>query len=226
MKTFVIGDIHGAYRALKQCVERSKIYYEEDRLICLGDVVDGWGETPEAIEELKKFKNLIYILGNHDLWTYDWLEFGASPVIWTEQGGRATIDSYVKRRGELMIPHRKFFRKAVYYFIDEKNRIYVHGGFNPDMPIEDQHEDFITWNRSLFEEALCNKGKYSKYDEIYLGHTTTSSFSKYPFKAGNVWLMDQGAGFEGYLSILDVDTKEFWQSNKVSDLYPEERGRS
>ncbi len=44
-KTFVIGDIHGAYRALRQCLERSTFDFEKDRLICLGDVCDGWPET-------------------------------------------------------------------------------------------------------------------------------------------------------------------------------------
>jgi len=49
MKTFVIGDIHGAYKALIQCLKRSKFDYDRDRLICLGDVVDGYPETKECI---------------------------------------------------------------------------------------------------------------------------------------------------------------------------------
>lgn len=47
MRTFTIGDIHGGYKALKQCLERSKFNYKEDHLIALGDIVDGWPETPE-----------------------------------------------------------------------------------------------------------------------------------------------------------------------------------
>lgn len=34
-----MGDIHGAYKALQQCLERSKFNYENDKLIQLGDVV-------------------------------------------------------------------------------------------------------------------------------------------------------------------------------------------
>ena len=34
--------------------------------------------------------------------------------------------------------------------------------------------------------------------------------------------MDTGAGYEGKLSIMNVDTEDFWQSDKVSDLYPRE----
>jgi serine/threonine protein phosphatase 1 len=52
MKTFVIGDIHGNYRALLQCLERSGFNKEIDTLIQLGDVADGWSETAECVEEL------------------------------------------------------------------------------------------------------------------------------------------------------------------------------
>ena len=42
MKTYAIGDIHGAYKALVQCFQRSKFDYSKDRLIVMGDVVDGY----------------------------------------------------------------------------------------------------------------------------------------------------------------------------------------
>ena len=51
-KTFVVGDIHGAHIALEQCLERSGFNNEEDTLIQLGDVVDGWSESFEAVEKL------------------------------------------------------------------------------------------------------------------------------------------------------------------------------
>ena len=38
-KTYAIGDIHGAYKSLVQCLERSKFDYNNDRLIVMGDVV-------------------------------------------------------------------------------------------------------------------------------------------------------------------------------------------
>lgn len=42
MKTYAIGDIHGAYKALIQCFERAKFDYEKDRLIVMGDICDGY----------------------------------------------------------------------------------------------------------------------------------------------------------------------------------------
>lgn len=61
--------------------------------------------------------------------------------------------------------------------------------------------------------------------EIYIGHTSTDSFSDVPIRHRNVWKLDQGGGYEGKLSIIDVDTHEFWQSDKVSSLYPSHHGR-
>lgn len=41
MRTFVIGDIHGAYKALVQFLEHSGFDYDNDRLIPIGDIADG-----------------------------------------------------------------------------------------------------------------------------------------------------------------------------------------
>jgi serine/threonine protein phosphatase 1 len=38
MRTLVMGDIHGAHKALVQCLEKSGFNMEHDRLIQLGDI--------------------------------------------------------------------------------------------------------------------------------------------------------------------------------------------
>lgn len=60
-EVWVMGDIHGAYKALEQCLIRSGFDYENDRLIQLGDIVDGYPDAFECVEELLKVKNLISI---------------------------------------------------------------------------------------------------------------------------------------------------------------------
>jgi serine/threonine protein phosphatase 1 len=40
MRTLVMGDIHGAYKALVQCLEKAKYDPSADTLILLGDVTD------------------------------------------------------------------------------------------------------------------------------------------------------------------------------------------
>jgi len=237
-RTLAIGDIHGGYRAMMQCLERSKFNYKKDRLIALGDGADGWSEVVECIEELHKIKNLVYIIGNHDLWLMRWLEYGDTPRIWTSQGGQASIDSYHRlpddTRLKVMKRHLKFFNKGVYYFVDEQNRLFVHGGFNWHKPIEEQLPYDLTWDRHLWETSgYWNKVKKNEdlfvkqYKEVFIGHTSTSWYNKtlMPVNFTNVWNLDQGGGFEGKLTLMDVESKEFWQSDIVKTLYPEEKGR-
>lgn len=234
MKTFVMGDIHGAHRAMLQCFERSGFDYEKDELIMLGDVADGWPEVPECIEELLKIKNMIYIMGNHDVWLDKWFKMGESPIEWTEQGGQASKDAYIEH-GDLMIKHFGFFDKANRYYVDDDNRVFTHGGFHRGINLASQSNETFTWNRSLAEKAVSGWGnpyfKIHEFKEVYLGHTTVNSFSSKrvprnkPFISGNMILMDTGAGMEGVLTIMDVETKEYWQSDLVHTLYPNHKGR-
>jgi len=222
-KTFVLGDCHGGYKALKQCFERSNFDYKKDTLICLGDVVDGWDETSLCIEELLKIKNLIYVLGNHDVWVDGWFKFDLRPSIWTTQGGEATIDSY-KGKYTMLEKHRYFFLKSVSSYVDDDNRLFVHGGFKPGTPIKKQTTEFLTWDRDLWENRH-NYKKIDDYKEIFVGHTSIWKFSHFPWWNGNVCFMDTGGGWEGKLSIMDVDTKKFWQSDVVIQLYKSEPER-
>jgi serine/threonine protein phosphatase 1 len=65
------------------------------------------------------------------------------------------------------------------------------------------------------------------YNEIYIGHTPVTKIGETtPIQMANVWNVDTGAAFLGPLTILDVDTKEFWQSDPLPELYPNEKGRN
>jgi len=232
MRTLVIGDCHGGYKALKQCLERSKFDYKKDNLICLGDVCDGWPETDKCFDELLKIKNLVLLLGNHDSWLLDFIHNRRTPEIWLSQGGKATLASYgykwqyIDHHEYIPIQHITLLENAEYYYID-KNRLFVHGGIDTYKSVEDvPNIETLLWDRNTFYSALSPAHKLDTiYDEIYIGHTTTSQFSDIPIQKKNVWLMDQGGGFEGKLSILDIDTKEFWQSDVVSSLYKSHNGR-
>jgi serine/threonine protein phosphatase 1 len=47
-----------------------------------------------------------------------------------------------------------------------------------------------------------------------------------PIQAQNVWNVDTGAAFKGRLTALDIVSKEYWQSDPVWKLYPNENGRN
>ena len=51
MRTLVIGDIHGGLKGLHQVIDRAEIT-TSDKLIFLGDYVDGWSESAPLIQYL------------------------------------------------------------------------------------------------------------------------------------------------------------------------------
>ena len=232
MKRFVVGDIHGAYKALKQCVELSHIDKEKDMLFCIGDVADGWPEVPECFNELLTFKNLIYVRGNHDEWMLKHIGDASKPSIWLDQGGRATIDAYfqapVDRKDELF-EHLAFLRNTPYYHLTEDNKLFVHGGYNyfAEDILKNTIPDEFLWDRDLIKHALLGKQKrwlgLDKFNEVYIGHTAMRNARVFNYH--NLWNLDTGAGWKGKLTIMDIDTKEIFQSDSVEDLYPDVRGR-
>ncbi|MEO1054580.1 MAG: metallophosphoesterase [Bacteroidota bacterium] len=226
-RTFVIGDIHGAHKALVQCLERSSFDYEADLLICLGDVCDGWPETSQCFDELLKIKHLIYVLGNHDYWALYWAEQGIKSDQWLLQGGQATVDSYP---GNMFTSHVELLKSAHHYYLLE-DKLFVHAGILPDQPISDQDDDIFLWDRTLVKLAIDNKisgvnHSLTQYKEVYVGHTPIHRFGFLePTESSGVWMMDTGAGWEGALSIMDIETKVFYQSDAVINMYPKGTGR-
>lgn len=218
-RTFVLGDIHGAHRALVQVLQRSGFDRKADRLICLGDVADGWPETKEAIDELLTIPNLIYLLGNHDIWASQWMESREAEEIWLDQGGRATCESY---KAGVPESHVDFFKRAKPFFV-ENNRLFVHAGVTPGMQVEDCSDHTLFWDRTLVLMAKRQTTPLTTYDEVYVGHTPINTHK--PTKYCEVWMMDTGAAWSGELSIMNIDTKEYFTSDIVQDLYPGIKGR-
>lgn len=228
MKTYVVGDIHGARRALVQCIQRSGFDYSCNRMIVLGDVCDGYPETGQCIEELLKIKHCDLIIGNHDIWALDWALNGNSPEIWTKQGGLGTMVSY--GGGPMPAAHINFLR-AARPWIRLDNRIFVHGGFDPDLPVSSQDSQELAWDRQLFKKALAMRRltpdfRFGGYADIFIGHTPTENYgTSDPIHACNVWNIDTGAGWSGKLTMMDVETKKYWQSDPTPELYPGLRPR-
>jgi len=222
MKTYAIGDIHGAYKALMQCFKRSKFDYAKDRLIVLGDICDGYPQVKQCFDELLKIKHCDYIIGNHDLWALDWATKGIEEAIWLKQGGLNTIASYNSKG--MSQAHIDLLKNAQHY-IELDSRLFVHGGFEPTRPIEKQNLQTLVWDRDLLYKAqkkyLTDPDfKFADYDEIFVGHSTTEMFdSLEPLNFCNLWNLDTGAGWSGKLTIMDVETKKYWQSDLTSKLY-------
>ena len=230
MKRFVIGDIHGAHKALVQCLKRSKFDPDKDLLISLGDICDGWPEVDKVIDELLRIKNFKVILGNHDEWALRWIKTGWKGYAWTSQGGLATMESYQRDRARVPGSHRNLLQEAV-YFIELDNKLFVHGGIDPGVALDKQDSEILLWDRELLYDAVrvgrkSPNHRYGRWDDIFVGHTPTANYKTLaPVHACNVWALDTGGGWSGKLTIMDINSHDYWQSDLVPALYPHLPGR-
>lgn len=243
-RTLVLGDIHGGLKAVVQVLERAKVT-TNDTLIFLGDFVDGWSESPEVIDfllDISQKQKCIFIRGNHDELVLDWLENRTENIneeMWFKHGGKATVDAYLKVSDDVKLQHISFLKSLQNYYLDEENRLFVHAGFtNMNGVTFEFFPKMLYWDRTLWELALGldetldrNSEFYPKrfkiYAEIYIGHSPISKTEKVaPLYKNSVWNLDTGAAFKGSLTIMDVASKEFWQSDVLPDLYPNEIGRN
>ena len=241
MRTLIIGDIHGGFRALHQIMERAKVT-PQDTLIFLGDYVDGWSQSPQVIDyliQLKTTQNCIFIRGNHDELLLEWLNKTKDNPLWYKHGGESTVLAYANVDAETVKKHVGFLESLENYYLDEQDRLFIHAGFTNMNGVDYEYfPRLFYWDRTLWETALAldktmrtddlfYPKRLTLYKEIYLGHTPVSRIDKsIPVQMANVWNVDTSAAFEGSLTIMDVDTKEYWQSEPLPNLYPNEKGRN
>ncbi len=240
-RTLVIGDIHGGLKALEQVFERAQVT-QTDKLIFLGDYVDGWSQSAQLIDylmALSRTNECVFIKGNHDTWCHEWLIYKEEIPFRLKHGALETINSYHNYTAEQLAAHLQFFENLTNYYIDDKNRLFIHAGFSSmHGPASEHYESNYSWDRTLWEMAVTMDKRIQKhsvlypkrlllFNEIYIGHTPTLNYNEtIPMQGCNVWNIDTGAAFLGKLTCLDIDTKQFWQSDEVFTLYPNEKGRN
>lgn len=241
MRAFAIGDIHGGLKALIQVLNKLELK-DNDTLVFMGDYVDGWSESAQVVQfliELSNQFNCIFIKGNHDVWCENWLKKDDVNPTWYMHGGKETLESYEDVSESIKMKHSRFFENMPLYHIDNQNRLFVHAGFTSMHGVEKEvFKACFYFDRTLWEMALTMDKRIEKnselypqrlkhYKEIYIGHSPTTNYnSDVPMQAINVWNVDTGAAFKGKITAMDIDTKEFWQSDNLPSLYPNEKGRN
>jgi len=222
-KLILIGDVCDGIKETKETV---------DRLLKIKDVVFVRGNHDDwLIREL-----------NGDI--ADW-----ERESWLSQGGLNTMKSYCSRPYEYSIidqmsaSHKKFFNDSIPYHV-ENDSLFVHGGVIVIDSLVAHHLVDLMWDRDLFHYVV-NRNKLSYYpplpqyeeklhafmdvhgvSKIFLGHSETTHYCEYKpaiYSSENkkVIALDTGAGSNGRLSLMNIDTLETFQSDLVQNLYPD-----
>lgn len=137
--------------------------------------------------------------------------------------------------------HWQFFHQQILYYKPENGQLFIHAGFDRHQLLNDQKQynpEVFYWDRELWGQALsASHGPKLKIKErvkeIFIGHTHCAKESLVSFamnfkdpiyapkKADIIINLDTCAGSYGRLTIMDVDTKEHWQSDLVTEIYGE-----
>ena len=237
-RSLAIGDIHGNFKSLEQALSRANYNASNDQLIVLGDVADGFNESFEVIDFLEKQPNLICIRGNHDVYVHNWLQSNTEVIEdrWLENRGVSTLKSFrehnLNPNHERFEDFKQFFQNLKPYYLSEQNFVFTHGGIRPyTARVEEvKNKEFFNWDREMWYKALAvkrgredePKGEscFKLYSKIFIGHTPTftthqqyKSPNAQPLKALNVINIDTGGGWNGKVTVMDVDSEEYWQSD-------------
>lgn len=236
MRRLAIGDIHGNKEALVTALEVAQFNPKEDKLFFLGDYVDRHPWSREVVDFILDIPEKVCIRGNHDQYLLDhFAQPGPLRPIsdqWLRNGGLFTLESYgIEVRspgtdiwfsfGEIPTVHSDFFRSTLPYHTTPDQKALVHGGF--DLFLKNMSREYVMWDRLMWktaiEEEFSNPPPYpcfTVYPTIFIGHTNLLDHpgQRYclPRNCLNVWNLDTGAGYAGPLTVMDMDTEEYWQS--------------
>ena len=221
MKIYAVGDIHGQLHKLRNLMDR--LYMDDNYLLVfLGDYIDRGDYSFEVIEYLIGLNNkynCIFLKGNHEEMFIDFLS-GIEESLFVINGGRKTIESYKNNKYNIdkrtkytdrRIPstHMEFFRKLKTYY-QTKDYIFVHAGLLPeDIPLEEQPEDILLWERYDFINSDFDWGK-----KVIFGHTPNREV----LNMHNKICIDTGAYYEdGKLTCVILPEERFVQQDVTTE---------
>lgn len=200
--TFAIGDIHGSFEKLIAVLAGCrKVGGSDSRFILLGDYIDRGPDSMKVVELLMKEQqsepdNFICLLGNHEsmlLAASSANRLDGDLISWWQNGGEQTLASYgVRDPREIPQAHIDWIETCRLSFEDSQ-RLYVHAGVRPGIPLNKQTSEDRLWIREPF---LSSREEFDKL--VVHGHTPTAS--GFPDLQPNRLNLDTGACFGGALT--------------------------
>lgn len=202
---YVIGDVHGDWDNVDQALLDVKFDEDNDRLFCVGDLIDRGPNSASALLWLAKpwFHT---VRGNHENMCIEVFNAKWSRDNYLLNGGAWFLDL---QEAEQQLYVDAF--SALPYAIEiqtENGRVgIVHAEvYNNDWEttgdewelIKDVIETML-WARSKFKSQ--DSTPVANIDKVYVGHTPL----KYPAQLGNVYYIDTGSVYpEGSLTIVKL----------------------
>ncbi len=234
LRIYAIGDVHGCLDKLERAhgdIGRDLHARPVDdwHIVHVGDYVDRGPDSKGVLayltERAAADRHLITLLGNHDYYLLDALEFTAPPSFetWMAYGGMETLASYGLAAHETdpevfreqlrdAVPDaQKNFLMALPLSAQFGDYFFCHAGVRPTLPLERQDDRDLMWIREPF---LSWGGTLEAV--VVHGHTPVDEIAVRQHRIG----IDTGAVFGGPLTclVLERDQKNVLRDGKIEPL--------
>jgi serine/threonine protein phosphatase 1 len=183
----------------------------------LGDCIDRGPDSAQVIEQLLTLREtcrLVPLLGNHEEMMLNYLEGRPQPDDWLACGGAATVESYRDANGKQQaIPHEhEDFIRSWGDCFETDSHFFVHANYEPDRPLSEQHWQTMRWQSlKVWLPDAHVSGKTA-----IVGHTSLKDGEI--LNAGHLICIDTYCWGGGWLSALDVITRQLWQADREGRL--------
>lgn len=212
-KVYAVGDIHGCYDLLMNCLDQIGFNFKSDLLIAVGDLVDRGHQNIQCVELLSK-PWFVSVLGNHEMLCIQGLQNESYKQCHVSNGGEWF---YALDEEDMVGIAQTFSRMPIAIELERNGKLFgfVHGHIEQNN-WDDFKESFDTfdgnqftrspvdtsiWGRDRTNLKLTQYSKVSGVEAVILGHTV---FEK-PVRRDNCYYIDTGAFHFGNLTIIDID---------------------
>lgn len=198
---WVIGDVHGFNLTLRELVDKLELV-QGDFVVILGDLIDRGPNSFDVVQFVKNSENLVSLKGNHekmmiDLLTTSGLESPDYQLMnWLRVGGLATVTSYInahtdengiedsKALDDIIGVDKNWMSNLPSQIVLDKWRL-VHGGYDPNIPIDEHTDEQLLYIRKPFHNA---EKPIDEERTVLFGHSVTVSLPGVDSKAwGSIW---------------------------------------
>ncbi len=188
-----VGDIHGCPEQLEEILNQAEMW-PNHQLVFLGDYID---RGPDSDAVIKRIRNLdaVFLSGNHEEMLWDRTGF-------LPDGSFENLFSSVRLSKESL----DWIRSELVNKFETEDYIFVHGGLNTALPLEEQTGKDYRWS--------WNDGDYFELTPkiVVHGHITKSI----PIVVGNRIGVDTGCGSGGPLTAVVLPEQVFLKSSESS----------
>jgi serine/threonine protein phosphatase 1 len=225
-RIIAIGDIHGCAAALRALLTAIRPQ-PKDAIVTLGDYIDRGPDSRGVIERilaLSRECQVVALRGNHEAMLLEawndsaairkWLTCGGTDALrsygWSPGGPKRTLASWFPDR------HRTFIAETKLYH-ETATHVFVHAGLLPQLPLDRQPEIALLWRVTDPDSGAPHvSGKV-----VVVGHTPQSSGEV--LDLGFLVNIDTNCVRGGWLTALDVESRQVWQADANGKLRPDSR---